>query len=155
MKVLNVGSTEGSCDQQALDTDRIQLERYDALTTQNTKLKALVHGKTSSRPSTSEKPKVLALGMYTNSSKYILPPKRANWVEPTRAKEKASYLSEPPRTSNRLNHVNLSTRTKPATESRKPIPKSHTRNHRILPITSVNARRAADHNKKLNVVDHN
>ncbi|GKG01444.1 hypothetical protein Tco_0306149, partial [Tanacetum coccineum] len=25
-KVLNVGSTEGSCDQQALDTDRIQLK---------------------------------------------------------------------------------------------------------------------------------
>ncbi|GJZ47126.1 hypothetical protein Tco_0600958 [Tanacetum coccineum] len=31
----------------------------------------------------------------------------------------------------------------------------HTRNHRILPSTSVNARRAADHNRKLNVVDHN
>ncbi|GKC59145.1 hypothetical protein Tco_1086743 [Tanacetum coccineum] len=45
--------------------------------------------------------------------------------------------------------------TKPATESRKPMPKSHTRNHRILPNKSVNARRAADHNRKLNVVDHN
>ncbi|GJS87811.1 RNA-directed DNA polymerase, eukaryota, reverse transcriptase zinc-binding domain protein [Tanacetum coccineum] len=51
--------------------------------------------------------------------------------------------------------VNLSTRTKPATESRKPMPKCHTRNHRILPNESVNARRAADHNRKLNVVDHN
>ncbi|GJS75629.1 hypothetical protein Tco_0725510 [Tanacetum coccineum] len=51
--------------------------------------------------------------------------------------------------------VNLSTRTKPATESRKPMPKSHTRNHRILLSTSVNTRRAADHNRKLNVVDHN
>ncbi|GJV30250.1 hypothetical protein Tco_1386698 [Tanacetum coccineum] len=40
-------------------------------------------------------------------------------------------------------------RTKPATESRKPMPKSHTRNHRILPSKSVNARRAADHNRKL------
>ncbi|GJT51055.1 retrovirus-related pol polyprotein from transposon TNT 1-94 [Tanacetum coccineum] len=49
----------------------------------------------------------------------------------------------------------LSTRTKPATESRKPMPKSHTRNHRIMPSTSVNARRAAYHNRKLNVVDHN
>ncbi|GKC28413.1 hypothetical protein Tco_1035707 [Tanacetum coccineum] len=45
--------------------------------------------------------------------------------------------------------------TKPATESRKPMPKSHTQNHRILPSKSVNARRAADHNRKLNVVDHN
>ncbi|GJV23355.1 retrovirus-related pol polyprotein from transposon TNT 1-94 [Tanacetum coccineum] len=209
MKVLNVGSTEGSCDQQALDTDRIQLKdtitslriqldglkvenvslkrRYDelskanthsrtayteklsALTSENTKLKALVHGKTSSGPSTSEKPKVLASGMYTNSSKYIPPPKRANWVKPTPLpKKKQVTFQEPPRTSNRPTQkprvqqnkkpnvpVNLSTRTKPATESRKPMPKSHTRNHRILPNKSVNARRAADHNRKLNVVDHN
>ncbi|GJZ05775.1 hypothetical protein Tco_0539568 [Tanacetum coccineum] len=35
------------------------------------------------------------------------------------------------------------------------MPKSHTRNHRILPSKSVNARRAVDHNRKLNVVDHN
>ncbi|GJS21627.1 putative reverse transcriptase domain-containing protein [Tanacetum coccineum] len=209
MKVLNVGSTEGSCDQQALETDRIQLKdtitslriqldglkvenvslkrRYDelskanthsrtayteklsAFTAENTKLKAQVTGKTSSGPSTSEKPKVLASGMYTNSSKYIPPPKRANWVKPTPLpKKKQVTFQEPPRTSNRPTQkppvqqnkkpnvpVNLSTRTKPATESRKPMPKSHTRNHRILPSKSVNARRAADHNRKLNVVDHN
>ncbi|GJR99071.1 hypothetical protein Tco_0315580 [Tanacetum coccineum] len=35
------------------------------------------------------------------------------------------------------------------------MPKCHTRNHRILPNKSVNARRAADHNRKLNVVYHN
>ncbi|GJS84047.1 retrovirus-related pol polyprotein from transposon TNT 1-94 [Tanacetum coccineum] len=209
MKVLNVGSTEGSCDQQALETDRIQLKdtitslriqldglkvenvslkrRYDelskannhsriayteklsAFTAENTKLKAQVTGTTSSGPSTSEKPKVLASGMYTNSSKYIPPPKRANWVKPTPLpKKKQVTFQEPPRTSNRPTQkppvqqnkkpnvpVNLSTRTKPATESRKPMPKSHTRNHRILPSKSVNARRAADHNRKLNVVDHN
>ncbi|GKF46853.1 hypothetical protein Tco_0136655, partial [Tanacetum coccineum] len=118
MKVLNVGSTEGSCDQHALETDRIQLKdtitslriqldglkvenvslkrKYDelskanthsriaytdnlsALTAGNNQLKAQVTGKTSSEPSTSEKPKVLASGMYINSSKYISPPKRAN-----------------------------------------------------------------------------
>ncbi|GJU16966.1 retrovirus-related pol polyprotein from transposon TNT 1-94 [Tanacetum coccineum] len=123
MKVLNVGSTEGSCDQQALDTDRIQLKdmitslriqldglkvenvslkrRYDelskanthsrtayteklsALTAEHTKLQAQVTGKTSSGPSTSETPKVLAPGMYNLGSKYIPPPKRANWVKPT------------------------------------------------------------------------
>ncbi|GJS30066.1 hypothetical protein Tco_0490686 [Tanacetum coccineum] len=107
--------------------------------------------------------------MYTNSSKYIPPPKRANWVKPTPLpKNKQVTFQEPPRTSNRPTQkpqvqqnmkpkvpVNLSTRTKPATESRKPMPKSHTRNHRILPSTSVNARRAADHNRKLHVVDHN
>ncbi|GJU23046.1 hypothetical protein Tco_1156388 [Tanacetum coccineum] len=209
MKVLNVGSTEGSCDQQALDTDRIQLKdtitslriqldglkvenvslkrRYDelskanthsrtayteklsAFTAENTKLKAQVTGKTSSGPSTSEKPKVLASGMYTNSSKYIPPPKRANWVKPTPLpKKKQVTFQEPPRTSNRPTQkppgqqnkkpnvpVNLSTRTKPATESRNPMPKSHTWNHRILPSKSVNARRATDHNRRLNVVDHN
>ncbi|GJW29745.1 hypothetical protein Tco_0046620 [Tanacetum coccineum] len=142
MKVLNVGSTEGSCDQQALETDRIQLKdtitslriqldglkvenvslkrRYDelskannhsriayteklsAFTAENTKLKAQVTGTTSSGPSTSEKPKVLASGMYTNSSKYIPPPKRANWVKPTPLpKKKQVTFQEPPRTSNR------------------------------------------------------
>ncbi|GJS61931.1 hypothetical protein Tco_1439465 [Tanacetum coccineum] len=48
-----------------------------------------------------------------------------------------------------------SPRTKPATESHKPMPKSHTRNHHILPSKSVNARRATYHNRKLHVVfDH-
>ncbi|GJX83215.1 hypothetical protein Tco_0332696 [Tanacetum coccineum] len=126
MKVLNVGSAEGSVDNVSLKRRYDDLskantysrtaytEKLSALTSENTKLKALVHGKTTSGPSTSETLKVLASGMYTSSSK-----------------------------------------TKPATESRKPMPKSHTRYHRILPSKSVNARRAADHNRKLNVVDHN
>ncbi|GJR32052.1 hypothetical protein Tco_1108284 [Tanacetum coccineum] len=42
-----------------------------------------------------------------------------------------------------------------ATESHKPMPKSHTRNHHILTSKSVNARKAAYHNRKLHVVDHN
>ncbi|GJT24405.1 retrovirus-related pol polyprotein from transposon TNT 1-94 [Tanacetum coccineum] len=139
-RMLNVGSTEGSCDQQALETDRIQLQdmitslriqldglkvenvslkrRYDelsqanthsrtanteklsALTAENTKLKAQVTGKTSSGPSTSETPKVLAPGMYNLGSKYIPPPKRANWVKPTPLpKKKQVTFSEPPRPS--------------------------------------------------------
>ncbi|GJV56768.1 hypothetical protein Tco_1457773 [Tanacetum coccineum] len=99
--------------------------------------------------------------MYTNSSKYVPPPKRANWVKPTPLpKKKQVTFQEPPRTSNRPTQkppvqqnkkpnvsVNLSTRTQPATESAdKPMPKNHTWNHRILPSKSVNARRAADHN---------
>ncbi|GJW97490.1 hypothetical protein Tco_0179298 [Tanacetum coccineum] len=35
------------------------------------------------------------------------------------------------------------------------MPKCHTRNHHILPSRSVNARRAADHNRKLHIDDHN
>ncbi|GKB87063.1 hypothetical protein Tco_0959335 [Tanacetum coccineum] len=207
-RMLNVGSTEGSCDQQALETDRIQLQdmitslriqldglkvenvslkrRYDelsqanthsrtanteklsALTAENTKLKAQVTGKTSSGPSTSETPKVLAPGMYNLGSKYIPPPKRANWVKPTPLpKKKQVTFSEPPRPSLKPTQkpvvqqnkkpnvsVNLPTRTKPATEPRKPMPKSDTRNHRIWPSKSENARRAAIHNRNLNF-DHN
>ncbi|GKF44635.1 hypothetical protein Tco_0131187, partial [Tanacetum coccineum] len=83
-------------------------------------------------------------------------------------KKKQVTFQEPLRTSNRPTQkplvqqnkkpnvsVNLSTRTKPATEPRKPMPKSHTQNHRNLPSKSVNARRAADHNRNLNFVDHN
>ncbi|GJW94732.1 hypothetical protein Tco_0174404 [Tanacetum coccineum] len=55
----------------------------------------------------------------------------------------------------KVENVSLKRRTKPATESRKPMPKCHTWNHHILPNKSVNARRAAYHNRKLNVVDHN
>ncbi|GJW92426.1 zinc finger, CCHC-type containing protein [Tanacetum coccineum] len=177
MKVLNVGSTKGSCDQQALDTDRIQLKdmitslriqlealsrnvnlkrRYEelsksnaysrstftakinALTAENAKLKTELSGKKCSGSIASEKPKVLASGMYTNSSKYVPPPKRANWVKPTPLpKKKQVTFQEPPRTSNRPTQkppvqqnkkpnvpVNLSTRTKPATESRKRCPKN-------------------------------
>ncbi|GKD19351.1 hypothetical protein Tco_1208509, partial [Tanacetum coccineum] len=124
--------TEGSCDQQALDTDRIQLKdtitslriqldglkvenvslkrRYDELSkanthsrtayTENTKLKAQVTGTTSSGPSTSETPKVLAPGMYNLGSKYIPPPKRANWDKPTPLpKKKQVTFVEPPRPS--------------------------------------------------------
>ncbi|GJR11237.1 hypothetical protein Tco_0793889 [Tanacetum coccineum] len=208
-RMLNVGSTVGSFDKQALETEltqlkdaltsvRIQIDGYkaenvnlkrryeellksnaysrstftakiNALTAENAKLKTELSGKKSSGSTASEKPKVLASGMYTNSSKYVPPPKRANWVKPTPLpKKKQVTFQEPPRTSNRPTQkppvqqnkkpnvsVNLSTRTKPATESRKPMPKSHTQNHRILPSKSVNARRAADHNRKLNVVDHN
>ncbi|GJV60262.1 retrovirus-related pol polyprotein from transposon TNT 1-94 [Tanacetum coccineum] len=142
MKVLNVGSTEGSCDQQALDTNKIQLKdmitslriqldglkvenvslkrRYEelsnsntysrstfttkinALTAENAKLKTERSGKKSSGSTASEKPKVLTSGMYTNSSKYVPPPKRANWVKPTPLpKKKQVTFQEPPRTSNR------------------------------------------------------
>ncbi|GJS05265.1 hypothetical protein Tco_0321773 [Tanacetum coccineum] len=116
MKVLNVGSTEDGLKVENVSLKRrydelskanthsrtAYTEKLSALTSENTKLKALVHGKTSSGPSTSEKPKVLASGMYTNSSKYVPPPKRANWVKPTPLpKKKQVTFQEPPKTSNR------------------------------------------------------
>ncbi|GJX52746.1 hypothetical protein Tco_0281115 [Tanacetum coccineum] len=123
MKVLNVGSTEGSCDQQALETDRIQLKdtitslriqldglKINALTAEIAKLKTELSGKKSGGSTASEKPKVLASGMYTKSSKYIPPPKRANWVKPTPLpKKKQVTFQEPPRTSNRPTQKTTST----------------------------------------------
>ncbi|GJT30350.1 hypothetical protein Tco_0910625 [Tanacetum coccineum] len=121
--------------------------KVTALTAENAKLKSELLSKIHSEPTVPEKPKVvlekpkvLASGMYTNSSKYVPPPKRANWVKPTPLpKKKQVTFQEPPRTSNRPTHkppvqqnkkpnvsVNLSTRTKPATESRKPMLKSYT-----------------------------
>ncbi|GJR15617.1 putative reverse transcriptase domain-containing protein [Tanacetum coccineum] len=206
--MLNVGSTVGSFDKQALETEltqlkdaltlvRIQFDRYkaenvnlkrryeelsksnayscstftakiNALTAENAKLKTELSGKKSSGSTASEKPKVLASGMYTNSSKYVPPLKRANWVKPTLLLKKMQVtFQEPPRTSNRPTQkppvqqnkkpnvpVNLSTRNKPATNSQL-CQKPTLGNHRILPSKSVNARRAADHNRKLHVVDHN
>ncbi|GKD32650.1 hypothetical protein Tco_1248159 [Tanacetum coccineum] len=98
MKVLNVGSTEGSCDQQALDTDRIQLK--DTITSLRIQLDGLkienVSGKRRGGSTASEKPKVLASGMYTKRSKYIPPPKRANWVKPTPLpkKKQVTFVSD-------------------------------------------------------------
>ncbi|GJR22716.1 reverse transcriptase domain-containing protein [Tanacetum coccineum] len=204
MKVLNVGSTEGSCDQQALDTDRIQLQdmitslriqldglkvenvslkrRYDelskanthsrtayteklsALTAEHTKLQAQVTGKTSSGPSTSETPKVLAPGMYNLGSKYIPPPKRANWVKSTQLpKTKQVTFIEPPRPSLKptpkpvVHHnkqtnvcVPMSTGVKPTSGASKPVPKKAPRNHSSLPAKSANARRVEAHHRTLN-----
>ncbi|GJV80796.1 hypothetical protein Tco_1516666 [Tanacetum coccineum] len=204
MKVLNVGSTEGSCDQQALETDRIQLKdtitslriqldglkvenvslkrRYDelskanthsrtayteklsALTAGNNQLKAQVTGKTSSGPSTSETPKVLAPGMYNLGSKYIPPPKRANWVKPTPLpKKKQVTFSEPPRpslkpTQKPVVHPNkqtnvcvpMSTGVKPTSGASKTVPKRAPRNHSSLPVKSANARRVEAHHRTLN-----
>ncbi|GJV96700.1 retrovirus-related pol polyprotein from transposon TNT 1-94 [Tanacetum coccineum] len=204
MKVLNVGTTEGSCDQQALETDRIQLKdtitslriqldglkvenvslkrRYDelskanthsrtayteklsALTTQHTKLQAQVTGKTSSGPSTSETPKVLAPGMYNLGSKYIPPPKRANWDKPTPLpKKKQVTFVEPPRPSLKptqkpvVHHnkqpnvcVPMSTGVKPTSGASKPVPKRDPRNHSSLPAKRVHARRVEAHHRTLN-----
>ncbi|GKB72716.1 hypothetical protein Tco_0934128 [Tanacetum coccineum] len=152
-RMLNVGSTVVRIQIDGYKAENVNLKRryeelsksnayshstftakINALAVENAKLKTELSGKKSSGFTASEKPKVLASGMYTNSLKYVPPPKRANWVKPTPLPKK---------------------KTKPATESRKPMAKSHTRNHRILPNKSVNARRAADHNRKLNVFDHN
>ncbi|GJS23166.1 hypothetical protein Tco_0451798 [Tanacetum coccineum] len=85
MKVLNVGSTA--------DFSLAYTEKINALTAENAKLKTELSGKKSGGSTASEKPKVLASGMYTKSSKYIPPPKKwTNWEKPNPLpKKKASF----------------------------------------------------------------
>ncbi|GJU05281.1 retrovirus-related pol polyprotein from transposon TNT 1-94 [Tanacetum coccineum] len=139
-------------------------EKLSALTAENTKLKAQVTGKTSSGPSTSETPKVLAPGMYNLGSKYIPPPKRANWVKPTPLpKKKQVTFSEPPKpslkpTQKPVEHPNkqtnvcvpMSTGVKPTSGASKTVPKRAPRNHSSLPAKSANARRVEAHHRTLN-----
>ncbi|GKD37075.1 hypothetical protein Tco_1257282 [Tanacetum coccineum] len=203
-KMLNVGPTAGSHNQQALETEIAQLkdaltslriqndgyktenanvnrrylelskanthlrttstEKLDALKFEIAKLKAEIVGKKSNGSTIPVKPKVLASGMYTKSSKYIPPPKRADWVQPTPLpKKKQVTLQESHRTSPKPTHkpliqhkkptvpANLFPKSTPATETRKPIPKSNTRNHQTMPPKSVKARRVADYNRNLYV----
>ncbi|GJZ61595.1 retrovirus-related pol polyprotein from transposon TNT 1-94 [Tanacetum coccineum] len=139
-------------------------EKLSAFTAENTKLKAQVTGTTSSGPSTSETPKVLAPGMYNLGSKYIPPPKRANWVKPTPLpKKKQVTFSEPPRpslkpTQKPVVHPNkqtnvcvpMSTGVKPTSGASKTVPKRAPRNHSSLPVKSANARRVEAHHRTLN-----
>ncbi|GJS80729.1 retrovirus-related pol polyprotein from transposon TNT 1-94 [Tanacetum coccineum] len=163
MKVLNVGSTEGSCDQQALETDRIQLKdtitslriQLDGLKVENVSLKRkydeLSQENTHSR-------------MYNLGSKYIPPPKRANWDKPTPLpKKKQVTFVEPPRpslkpTQKPVVHPNkqtnvcvpMSTGVKPTSGASKTVPKRAPRNHSSLPAKSANARRVEAHHRTLN-----
>ncbi|GJR76020.1 retrotransposon protein, putative, ty1-copia subclass [Tanacetum coccineum] len=133
-RMLNVGSTVGSFDKQALETELTQLKDaltsvriqivINALTAENAKLKTELSGKMSSGFTASEKPKVLASGMYTIVQKYN--------------HSKKSQL-EQTLPLNLVNYANKKPHREPC----------------ILTSKSVNARKAADHNKKLHVVDHN
>nr|GFA74531.1 hypothetical protein [Tanacetum cinerariifolium] len=128
------------------------------------KMKPSGSGTKVSELKTPEKPKVLASGMYTKSSKYIPSQKRTDWVQPTLLpKKKQVTFLEPHRTSPRsiqkppVQHkkptifVNMFPKAKPATEAHKPIPKRNTQNHNCLPAKSVKARRAADYYRNLYV----
>nr|GEW25206.1 hypothetical protein [Tanacetum cinerariifolium] len=143
--------------------------KLTALTVENAKLKSESLSKMHSELIVPEKPKVLALGMYAISSKYIVPPRRVNRAEPTPLpkKKQATFQEPPSRPSNRPTqktvvqqnkkpniHVNLSTRVQPATGASKPMSKSDTRNHSTLPAKREKARRVEDHHRNLNKQNH-
>ncbi|GJS11685.1 hypothetical protein Tco_0368481 [Tanacetum coccineum] len=141
-RMLNVGSTVGSFDKQALETELTQLKdaitsvriqndgfkvenenvkrhyqelpetnthlrdaltgKITSLTAKNAKLKTELINKISSVPIASEKPKVLAPGMYAISPKYIPPQIRVNRAVPTLLPKKQQVtFQEPPKPSNR------------------------------------------------------
>ncbi|GKE35875.1 hypothetical protein Tco_1455197, partial [Tanacetum coccineum] len=142
--------------------------KITALTAENAKLKTELISKISSGSIASEKPKVLAPGMYAISPKYIPPQRRVNRAVPTPLPKKQQVtFQKPPRPSNRPTQkivvqqnkkpnvpVNLSTGVKPATGASKPMSKSDTRNHSTLPAKSEKARRVEDHHRNLNKKNH-
>nr|GEY16081.1 hypothetical protein [Tanacetum cinerariifolium] len=142
--------------------------KLTALTAENAKLKTESLSKMHSEPIVPKKPKVLALGMYAISSKYIVPPQRVNRAEPTPLpKKKQDTFQEPPRPSNRPTkktvvqqnkkpniHVNLSTGVKPSTRASKPMSKSDTQNHSTLSAKRAKARIVEDHHRNLNKHNH-
>nr|GFB07512.1 hypothetical protein [Tanacetum cinerariifolium] len=106
------------------------LEKIDTQKAEIAKLTAEAVGKKNSGPTgTPTKPKVLALGMYTKSSK---------------STQKPPVQHKKPKVP-----MNMFPKAKPATKARKPIPKRNTYNHNPLPAKSVKARRAADYYRNL------
>ncbi|GJZ93018.1 hypothetical protein Tco_0665083 [Tanacetum coccineum] len=138
--------------------------KINALTAENAKLKTELSGKMSSGFTTSETPKVLAPGMYNLGSKYIPPPKCANWDKPTPLpKKKQVTFVEPPRPSLKPTqtpvvhpnkqtnvYVPMSIGVKPTSGDSKTVPKRAPRNHSSLPAKSANARRVEAHHRTLN-----
>nr|GEW75456.1 hypothetical protein [Tanacetum cinerariifolium] len=88
-----------------------------------------------SGPKTPEKPKVLASGMYSKSSKYIPPQKRADWAQPTLLpKKKQVTFLEPHRTSSRFTQ-------KPPVQLKKPTVKEKQEKDKIESKPDKNEKR--------------
>ena len=134
-------------------------EKIAALTAEIAKFKP-----SSSGPRSTVTPKVLAPGMYAINTKYIVPPKRDNWVKPTPLPKKKQVTFEaPPRPSPKPTQttlvqpnkkpnvcVPLSTGIKPTSGASKPVRKSVPRNHRTLLATREKVMRVEEHPRNLN-----
>ncbi|GJT61278.1 hypothetical protein Tco_1004811 [Tanacetum coccineum] len=100
-KVIELEAEISKQQQMLAESDkqfRTQNDRFKvtALTTENAKLKTELISRINSEPKASEKPKVLASGMYANSPKYIPPQRRINRTIPTLlTKEKESAVVKP------------------------------------------------------------
>ncbi|GJR48623.1 retrovirus-related pol polyprotein from transposon TNT 1-94 [Tanacetum coccineum] len=113
--------------------------KITALTAENAKLKTELISKISSGPIASEKPKLLAPGMYAISPKPSNRPTQKTVVQ----QNKKPNIP-----------VNLSTGVKPATGASKPMSKSDTQNHSTLLAKSEKVRRVEDHHMSMNKKNH-
>ncbi|GJV21822.1 hypothetical protein Tco_1370842 [Tanacetum coccineum] len=88
--------------------------------------------------------------MYAISSKYIPPPKRADWIPPTPRKKHVTF-QEPTRASTRhTKQTAVNNHKKPAAGVSKTQSKSDNQKSRVLPSKNVSARRIEDHPRNLN-----
>ncbi|GJR25385.1 hypothetical protein Tco_1101617 [Tanacetum coccineum] len=129
--MLNVGSTVGSFDKQALETELTQLK--DAITSvriQNDRFKV---------ENENVKRRYQEL-LKTNTHLRDALTGKITSLTTENAKLKTELISK--------------IRVKPATRASKPMSKSDTRNHNTLPAKSKKARRVEDHRKSLNKKNH-
>nr|GEZ67246.1 hypothetical protein [Tanacetum cinerariifolium] len=167
MSLLNVLSTDDSCNKQALETKLTQC--YEELSKANTHLRttslekipaqkakiATLNAKTVGNKTRGTikpaNPKVITPGMYDISPKYIVPQRRTNRETPIPLpKKKQVTFQETPKPSPRFTkkpvapllkkpnvNVPLSTGIKSATGASKPVSKSNAWIYRKLPAKSA------------------
>ncbi|GKC28270.1 hypothetical protein Tco_1035564 [Tanacetum coccineum] len=168
MKEVNTDSNLSTLEFQALKTKNTQLKeeltavriKNDSLRDENVSIKkryqdlyqskAESNSNVSSRAAVPEKPKVLALGLYAMTPKYIPPQKRNNREAntPLPRKETVSLVKK----TNVC--VNLSTGIKYITEVSKSKSKCETKTHRNLPAKSENVKRVDNPLRNLNKRNH-
>nr|GEU75748.1 hypothetical protein [Tanacetum cinerariifolium] len=143
MSLLNVRSTDDSCNKHALETELTQLKdtvkKIAAQKAEIATLNAKTIGNKTSGTTKPANPKVIALGMYTISPKYIVPQRRTNRETPIPLpKKKQVTFQETLKPSPRFTqkpvapllkkpkvNVPLSTGIKSTTGARKPTFKSN------------------------------
>nr|GEW22792.1 hypothetical protein [Tanacetum cinerariifolium] len=177
MSLLNVGSTDDSCNKQALEIELTQLkDTVTSLKIQNdvykiaaqkaeiATLNAKTVGNKTSGTTKPANPKVIASGMYAISPKYIVPQRRTNreTVIPLPTKKQVTF-QETHKPSPRFTkkpvapllkkpnvNVPLSTGIKSTTEASKPASKSNAWIYRKLPAKSAKGEKVEEHIRNLN-----
>nr|GFA73513.1 integrase, catalytic region, zinc finger, CCHC-type, peptidase aspartic, catalytic [Tanacetum cinerariifolium] len=88
-------------------------EKIAALNAEIGKIKPSGSGTNVSGPKTPEQPKVLALGMYAISSRYITPPKRGDWAPPTPRKKQVTFQETPRVSTTHTKQTDVNNQKKP------------------------------------------